>query len=238
MLRNIIRKIIKAGEEEQRIFMAMTRLVKSARGASNLLDVGCADGNRSLLYAGLLGITPDKIKGIEPQAHYLLPVREKFETLPVDIEKNAFPFADESFDLIICKQVLEHLKNIFRPLSEMDRTLKTGGQLIIGIPNLAGLYNRLLLAAGFQPMCNRITGPHIRSFAHKSFLEFLKSNSNFELIKIDSATLYPLPYPLVDWLGRIFPGLAAYTFYLLKKKKHDPPACAWNVGSKCDTLFD
>jgi hypothetical protein len=120
----------------------------------------------------------------------------------------------------------------------MDRTLKNGGCLIIGIPNLSGLYNRLLLLAGAQPLCSHITGPHVRAFAHRPFAKFLKSNSNFQLIKTDSATLYPLPYPLVDWLGGLFPGLAAFTFYLLRKKKHEPSACAWELESIGDTFLD
>lgn len=206
MMKDIIRRVIRAEEEGLRTHKAMLRLVSHARGASTLLDIGCAQGSKTLAYSGLLGISPAKIKGIEPQARYRLLAQEKFETISVDIEKEVFPFADESFDLIICNQVLEHLKNIFRPLGEMDRTLKTSGCLIIGVPNLSGLYNRLLLLVGSQPLCSHITGPHIRVFAHRPFVEFLKSNPNFELIKTDSATLYPLPYPLVDWLGGLFPG--------------------------------
>ncbi len=83
-----------------------------------------------------------------------------------------------------------------------------------------------------------IAGPHIRVFAHKLLMKFLRSNSNFELVKTDSATLYPLPYSLVDWFGRFFPGLAAYTFYLLRKKKHGPSTCAWKLESIGDTCLD
>lgn len=209
MIKDIIHRVIRAEEEGLRTHKAMLRLVSHTRGASTLLDIGCAQGSKTLAYSEVLGIPPTKIKGIEPQVRYRLPAQEKFETLSVDIEKEVFPFADEAFDLIICNQVLEHLKNIFRPLGEMDRTLKTGGCLIIGVPNLSGLYNRLLLLVGSQPLCSHITGPHVRVFAHRPFVEFLKSNPNFELIKMDSATLYPLPYPLVDWLGGLFLGLAA-----------------------------
>ena len=119
----------------------------------------------------------------------------------------------------------------------MDRVVKAGGYLLIGVPNLAGLYNRALLLLGRQPLAVAIDGPHIRGFAHAAFLAFLKQNPNFEVVALDSANLYPLPYPLLELLGGHFAGLSTFTFYLLKKKAHDPAACGWKPGPAADTVF-
>ena len=236
-LRNLVRKAMRSEEEGRRTHEAVVRLLRSVPKAGSLLDIGCAEGLKTMAYAGLLGLPPEKVKGVEPQERYRLKAAGKFEAYTVDIEKQPLPFTDESFDVIVCNQVLEHLKNIFLPLSEMDRVLRTGGYLLIGIPNLAALHNRFLLLFGRQPKCNDMRGPHIRCFTHRAFLDFLALNPNFELAGTGSATLYPFPFPLVDWLGRLLPGPAAYTFYLLRKKKHDAAACGWNLPAAGDTLL-
>jgi len=62
-----------------------------------------------------------------------------------DIEKDILPFNDCSIDCIIMNQILEHTKDIFWILHECTRVLSIQGSLIIGVPNLAALHNRLIL---------------------------------------------------------------------------------------------
>lgn len=49
-----------------------------------------------------------------------------------DIEK--IPVKNNSFDVIICTEVLEHVPNPIEALKEMARILKTGGKLLITTP--------------------------------------------------------------------------------------------------------
>ena len=49
-----------------------------------------------------------------------------------DIEK--IPVKDNSFDIIICTEVLEHVPNPIGALKEMARILKKGGKLLITTP--------------------------------------------------------------------------------------------------------
>jgi len=49
-----------------------------------------------------------------------------------DIEK--IPVKDNSFDVIICTEVLEHVPNPIGALKEMARILKSGGKLLITAP--------------------------------------------------------------------------------------------------------
>ena len=86
-----------------------------------------------MAYARLFGISPQYINGVEGLEGHRNKASEKFAVYRMDIEKEDLPFPDESFDLIVCNQVLEHLKNIFLPLSEMDRVMKIGGHLLVGI---------------------------------------------------------------------------------------------------------
>jgi SAM-dependent methyltransferase len=46
------------------------------------------------------------------------------------------PFADGEFDTIVCNAVLEHVPQIEKVMSELARSLKPGGNLIVAIPFL------------------------------------------------------------------------------------------------------
>ena len=67
-------------------------------------------------------------------------------------------------DVVISNQVFEHLKNVWRPMSEIGRVLREGGWLVLSVPNLASLHNRVLLALGRQPTSIRTLGPHVRGY--------------------------------------------------------------------------
>lgn len=46
------------------------------------------------------------------------------------------PFADNSFDMIVCLEVLEHIKDYDRAIKQMSRILTPGGVLFISVPTL------------------------------------------------------------------------------------------------------
>ena len=47
----------------------------------------------------------------------------------------ALPFPDGSFDLIVCKDILEHLLEPLRVLQEAKRVLRDNGTIVISVPN-------------------------------------------------------------------------------------------------------
>src|SRR3989338_1795234 len=51
-----------------------------------------------------------------------------------DLEKYPYPFKDNTFDVILCKSVLEHLWDADRAIRELHRILKKGGILKIHVP--------------------------------------------------------------------------------------------------------
>ena len=48
---------------------------------------------------------------------------------------DALPYADESFDAVVCCWVLQHLEDPGGTLAELGRVLKPGGTLLIAVPN-------------------------------------------------------------------------------------------------------
>lgn len=51
------------------------------------------------------------------------------------------PFDDEQFDIVICTEVLEHVKDKLGLITEMSRVLKKGGVLYLSFPNFLSLRN-------------------------------------------------------------------------------------------------
>jgi 2-polyprenyl-3-methyl-5-hydroxy-6-metoxy-1,4-benzoquinol methylase len=146
------------------------RLIEKIPHCDSLLDVGCGDGIRTQIYAKVLEVPLERIYGIELKEDYIDKAKDHLKIEKIDLEKDRFPFDDQEIHTVICNQVLEHLKNIFQPLREIDRITKVNGYLVIGIPNLAALHNRLLILLGRQPICNYISGPHVRSRISYCFL--------------------------------------------------------------------
>lgn len=235
--RQCYRFCVQAKYEGTRTYEAVLDMVENIPKSNTLLDIGCCDGIKTMRYAKMLLVPMERVYGIELKPKYVRLAQERFKVLNINLEHDTFPFQDQEIEVIVCNQILEHLKNIFLPLSEMDRVLKIGGHLIIGIPNIAALHNRFFILLGRQPSCSIIEGPHVRSFTHKEFLKFIRQNTNFELQLVGAATLYPLPYPVVKYCAKYFPGFASYTFYLLKKIKHNPDNCGWSLKSDFDTCF-
>ena len=58
------------------------------------------------------------------------------KTHTIDFEKDILPFANESFDTVICANVLEHIYNHKLLVSSIFNVIKTGGQLVGFVPFL------------------------------------------------------------------------------------------------------
>lgn len=93
------------------------------------------EGNRVLD----IGIHGD----VYPGGHFFFFKKAKYETLDIDrnvaptyvADMREMPFPDETFDLIICHSVIEHvLENREKAYSELYRVLRKGGTIYYVIP--------------------------------------------------------------------------------------------------------
>jgi len=111
------------------------------------------------------------------------PGKIKFHVFDVDQENLSYDTNSKS--IIIFNQVIEHLHNPFRVMSEISRVLKPGGLVMIGTPNVANLKNRILLLFGksnywslenflkFRDSTQKFNG-HIREYTMEELEEFCK----------------------------------------------------------------
>lgn len=66
-----------------------------------------------------------------------------------NVENDLFPYPDQTFDVVIFAEIIEHLLNDpCKVLREIKRVLKPGGTMILTTPNVARLENVAKLIAG------------------------------------------------------------------------------------------
>lgn len=74
-----------------------------------------------------------------------------FEGCLVVDANQPLPFADESFDLVWCSEVIEHLLVPERSLAELRRVTRRGGTLVLTTPNSYAWLFRALALVGLTP---------------------------------------------------------------------------------------
>ena len=183
-----------------------------------VVDIGAGCG-RDLNIAKT--VCPDaKTIAIEASTEYAKNLSGIIDEVEViDIERDKLPFLDESIDLFMANQILEHTKEVFWIIHEISRSLKVGGHFIIGVPNIASLHNRILLLFGSHPTQTKLYSAHTRLFSKKDTLNFFKVcfPCGYELSAFAGSQFYPLPLKVSRIMTRILPNMSYSIFFMLKK---------------------
>jgi 2-polyprenyl-3-methyl-5-hydroxy-6-metoxy-1,4-benzoquinol methylase len=68
-----------------------------------------------------------------------------------DVSKRPLPFANDSFDIVTCFEVIEHLHGgVKTMMHEIRRILRSGGLLVMSAPNAVNLRKRLTVPLGIN----------------------------------------------------------------------------------------
>jgi methionine biosynthesis protein MetW len=159
---------------------AIARLVPEG---SRVLDLGCGDGalldylqkNRACSGYGV------EIDDLNIQAC----VNRGVNVIQLNLDEGLNMFADQSFDVVLQIDTLQHLRNAEVMLRETVRVGRTG---ILAFPNFAHWPNRLSILAGRMPVTKRLPyewydTPNIRVGTFAYFAQLALQN---ELKIIDS----------------------------------------------------
>ena len=220
---------LKAGTEDlnygREVVTAMGLAVIAGRPPpARVLDLGMGSGIDLTNLRRAAGPDAVSLFGVDIDPGNLAAARGLGITgVSLDIERARFPFENGALDLVIANQVIEHTKEIFWILSETSRVLRPGGGLVIGVPNLASLHNRVLLALGQQPSAIQVLGAHVRGFTRGGLAEFVEADGYFRVVESRGSNFYPLPPRAARPLSRWLPSLAVGLF--LRCERTGRPGC-------------
>ena len=136
---------------------------------ARVLDLGCGDG---ALLAHLQAERGCTGYGIEyDDANVLACVRRGVNVLQLNLEDGLAIFEDNSFDVVLQIDTLQHLRNAEVMLRE---TARIGKQGVVAFPNFAHWPNRLSILQGRMPVTKRLPyqwydTPNIRVGTFKDF---------------------------------------------------------------------
>lgn len=153
--------------------------------------------------------------------------------LPIDLP-------DDSFDVVICREVIEHVESVPHVLREFNRILKPGGTLILTFPNRLQIRSRFMhLFSGFyRGMKSPINldvhfgEAHINLIGYPEMDYFLRK-TGYDVTDVKSSY-----FQASDKMFKVLQPLIKLTtnYYLLKYKKkaqeHDktkPENVAYNT---------
>jgi SAM-dependent methyltransferase len=143
-------------------------MLAQARSSDLALDLGCGDGT----FTAELARHVSSAVGAEVAEAALRRARTRHPELalalvPVD---GALPFADGAFDLVWSTEVIEHIADTARWLSEVRRVLTPGGRLLLTTPN----HGRVRLAVGGVERYSEPLGDHLHLYTRRSLTELLR----------------------------------------------------------------
>jgi 2-polyprenyl-3-methyl-5-hydroxy-6-metoxy-1,4-benzoquinol methylase len=139
---------------------------------SAVLDAGCSSG----YLAEQLVARGCTVTGLEldPTAGRLAE-RWCEQVLIGDVETMDLPLAPASFDVVLCGDILEHLRNPTAALTRWRPFLRPGGRLVLSTPNIANVRIRLTLMFGVFRYTERglLDRTHTHLFTRKTLREAL-----------------------------------------------------------------
>jgi ubiquinone/menaquinone biosynthesis C-methylase UbiE len=144
------------------------RFVSDLPEAEHALDLGCGDGRlTSFLRAG--AVTAADVSGVAlRRAAARLPDAEIASVVPDE----PLPFVDGEFELVLCAETIEHVRDVQLFLSEVRRVLRPGGGLALTTPAHSRWTALRLLVRGFESGFDPLS-PHLRFFTRRSLARLL-----------------------------------------------------------------
>jgi methionine biosynthesis protein MetW len=159
----------------------MHSIAKLVPQGARVLDLGCGDGALLDLLQRERGCTG---YGIElADENVLACVKRGVNVIQLNLDQGLTIFDDDSFDVVLQIDTLQHLRNAEVMLRETARVGKLG---IVAFPNFAHWPNRLSIVRGRMPVTKRLPyqwydTPNIRVGTFKDF-EVLATKNNLAIL--------------------------------------------------------
>lgn len=182
----------------------------------NILDCGISKGGVADILskegANCFGVdvNPRKIAGVK--------------IIQADLNEG-IPELGVKFDIIFAGEIIEHLFDDSRFIRECHKILKPDGILIVTVPNLVSLVNRLMVIFGAMPMVAYATERFHYHVYNRRVLKNLIKQEGFKILKATSSYLLfnflskiPGIGKVFGFLGDLFPSLGNQLIVFARKE--------------------
>lgn len=191
------------------------KLLALVGSGKRVLDVGCSSGYlaRPLVERGCT------VVGIEQDEAAAEAAREVCaEVLTGDVETMVLPFPPGSFDVVLCGDLVEHLRAPEQFFARVQPLLRADGRLVLSTPNVANWAMRLGLLVGRWRYTERgiLDSTHRHLFTRSTLVETLE-RAGYRMLELDFTVPVPgIGAPGVERaahaVGRLRPPLFACQF--------------------------
>ncbi|HYA18862.1 MAG TPA: methyltransferase domain-containing protein [Bryobacteraceae bacterium] len=139
-----------------------------------------------------------------------------------DAEKDIYPYPDQSFDTVLCCELLEHLMgDPMHMMAEINRILKPGGHLVLTTPNICSMRAISAILQGYHPSFfpayirprredEEAEARHNREYAPME-IQFLLNDSGFEVVRLETGEFLSEPHPEFHWIRHLLERYRLHT---------------------------
>jgi ubiquinone/menaquinone biosynthesis C-methylase UbiE len=167
------------GELEESPPAHLLRFVRALPRADDALDLGCGDGRLTV------ELPAERVTGADVSVVALSRARRRLGegARLVELTPDApLPFQDSSFDLVLCAETIEHVRDVQSLVSEARRVLQPGGALALTTPAHGRASGARALVSGWERALDPLS-PHIRFFTRRGLRRLLEA-MGFEVVSL------------------------------------------------------
>jgi len=161
-------------------------------GKFKVLDIGCGDGSRiaSMIWRKLT-LNREIFFGLEISQDKIFFIKKYIKIKLIRADALELPIRKDSFDIIILSQVIEHIKEEKKLISNINRILKKNSVFYLSTI-FKRRYAKYFYNQGLDPT-------HVREYNSPGEIKKMIKNSNF---KIKEIRINKLSYPIIDFVLR------------------------------------
>lgn len=188
-----------------------------------LLDVGVYDGVSRRYIEAYPESNQIEFEAVDiyPKGREFVYKHDQWKLHEFDLLGGMPGLQSDSYDIVICEQVLEHLYEVQPAINDLVRVLKPGGLFIVGVPIFpegAHLFRKHMVPILDKVLKVKKIRGHVQAWSLRTFMREFRPQQNLHIEKargfriVSGGMLRPLEFSRTWWkmnrvVGSVVPGL-------------------------------